>query len=164
MKRFLIVLIAMAILAIPSFNAFAQQPASTETQFTAEPTPLAGDAQGYGNYIKGGLGGSSVEVPVATESNNVTMIALVVISVIGWIVFGYVIRPAIIAAGQNVPMDVIELVLAPIYTALKLAQEAAERTPGTLDDAAVAELKKTFEQLIAGITVAKAKGEVPPQS
>lgn len=164
MKRIALFFV-LVLLVVPLFSVNAQTatPAPTATgpvggdgrsvQFSVEETPVDGEASTFGSYVKGGLVGTTVEVPVVADNDTTTMIILVVLSVLGWVIFGFVLRPAIIDAGRNLPPSAVEIFIAPINAALKLAQEASVRTPGKLDDVAVEELKTIIERIVSEIAI-----------
>jgi hypothetical protein len=136
MKR-IALLGVLLVLVIPFFPVGAQQPTATSTpQFSVEPT---------------------APVPVVPVSDN-TSIFVVVISVASLLIFGIVVRPAVVSAGANLPPAAVELFMAPISAALKLAADSAAKTPSTFDDVAVNELKEMVSGLLVEI---KAKQGTP---
>jgi len=95
---------------------------------------------------------------VSIESNN-TSVMIVLASLMGWIVLGVVLRPAIVQAARSLPPEAIEVLMTSVNASIQIASTAALRTPTVLDDAIVSELTSMITALQQEISQ---KPKAPP--
>jgi hypothetical protein len=104
-----------------------------------------------------GTGEQGMQVASLEPGNAALMIVMA--SLMGWIVLGVVLRPAIVQAARSLPPEALEVLMTSVNASIQIASSAALKTPTVLDDAVVSELASMITALQREISQ---KPKTPP--